>query len=102
VIVIGPLIQIVIVAINLYIWLVIISAILSWLVAFSVVNTSNRFVFAVWDFLHKITQPALRPIRRFLPNLGGVDISPVVLILLLYFCEMVLRNILWELRGAAL
>ena len=101
-IVLGPLIQIVIVAINLYIWVVIISAIMSWLIAFSVVNTSNRFVFAVWDFLHKITQPALRPIRRFLPNLGGVDISPVVLILLLYFGEMVLRNILWELRGAAL
>ncbi len=101
-IVLGPLIQILIVAINLYIWVVIISAILSWLIAFSVVNTSNRFVFAMWDFLHKITEPALRPIRRFLPNLGGVDISPVVLILLLYFCEMVLRNILWELRGAAL
>ena len=90
------------VAINLYIWVIIISAILSWLVAFSVVNTSNRFVFALWDFLHKVTEPALRPIRRFLPNLGGVDISPIVLILLLYFCEMVLGNILWELRGAAL
>ncbi len=101
-IVLGPLIQIVIFAIGFYIWLVIGSAILSWLVAFSVVNTSNRFVFALWDFMHKVTEPALRPIRRFLPNLGGVDISPVVLILLLYFCEMVLRNILWELRGAAL
>lgn len=101
-IVIGPLIQIVMVAINLYIYLVIGSAILSWLVAFNVVNTSNRFVFALWDFMHKVTEPALRPIRRFLPNLGGVDISPVVLILLLYFGEMVLGNILWELRGAAL
>jgi YggT family protein len=61
------------------------SAILSWLVAFNVLNTSNRFVYMVGDFLYRITEPALRPIRRFVPSLGGVDISPVVLILLLVF-----------------
>jgi YggT family protein len=78
--------------IDIYIWLLIASAILSWLVAFNVVNTSNRIVYAVGDFLYRITEPALRPIRRILPNLGGLDISPVVLILLLIF----VRNLIWE------
>jgi YggT family protein len=78
--------------INLYIWVLIISAVLSWLVAFNVINTHNRFVYQVMDFLYRVTEPALRPIRRLLPNLGGVDISPIVLILLLYF----LRNLLLE------
>jgi len=76
--------------INIYIWMLIIWAILSWLVAFNVVNTSNRLVYSVGDFLNRITEPALRPIRRIIPNLGGVDISPMILILLLIF----LRNLL--------
>jgi YggT family protein len=71
--------------ISIYIYVLVASAILSWLVAFNVVNTSNRFVYMVGDFLYRITEPALRPIRRFVPSLGGVDISPVVLILLLVF-----------------
>ena len=98
-IVIGPLIQIILVAIKIYIWVVIISAILSWLIAFKVVNTSNRLVYTLWDFLARVTEPALRRIRRFMPNLGGVDISPVILILALYFSQMVLANILWSLSG---
>jgi YggT family protein len=77
---------------NLYMWLLIGSAILSWLVAFNVINTRNRVVYAIGDFLYRITEPALRPIRRVLPNFGGIDLSPVVLILLLIF----LRNLLWE------
>lgn len=93
-IIIDPLIRIIMVAIDLYIWVVIISAILSWLVAFNVVNTSNRFIYTVGDALWRITEPALRPIRRFLPNLGGIDISPVILILILYFAKMVLGNVL--------
>ena len=68
--------------IQLYIYALICSAILSWLIAFKIINTSNRFVFVVIDFLYRLTEPALRPIRRFLPNLGGVDISPIVLILI--------------------
>jgi YggT family protein len=76
----------------LYIWVLIASAVLSWLVAFNVVNRYNRFVATVGDVLYKITEPALRPIRSFLPDLGGVDISPVVLILLLYF----IRDLLFE------
>jgi YggT family protein len=79
-------------AIDIYIWLLIGSVILSWLVAFNVVNTSNKFVYTVGDFLYKITEPALRPIRRVLPNMGGIDISPIILILLLYF----LRDLLYE------
>ena len=80
-------------AITIYIWLLIASVVLSWLVAFNVVNTRNRFVWTVGDFLHRITEPALRPIRNAMPNLGGVDISPVILILLLYFA----RDLLFEL-----
>ncbi|MEO1018313.1 MAG: YggT family protein [Pseudomonadota bacterium] len=71
--------------ISLYIWLLIASVILHWLVAFNVINTSNRFVYMIGDFLYKVTEPALRPIRNILPNLGGIDLSPVVLILALIF-----------------
>ena len=78
--------------IQIYIWLLIASAILSWLVAFNVINTSNRVIYMIGDFLYRVTEPVLRPIRSVLPNLGGLDISPVVLILLLYF----LQNLLWE------
>jgi YggT family protein len=78
--------------IGLYIWLLIASAVLSWLVVFQVVNTRNRGVMMIGDFLYRITEPALRPIRRVLPHLGGIDVSPVVLILLLIF----LRNLIAE------
>lgn len=76
--------------IGLYIWLLIASAILSWLVAFNVINTRNRFVYLLGDFLYRVTEPALRPIRRVMPNLGGLDISPVLLILLLMFVQRLL------------
>ncbi len=84
------LIQVIHIALNLYLWCIIISAVLSWLVAFNVVNTSNKFVFMVGDFLYRITEPALRPIRQFMPNLGGIDISPVILILGIYFVQSLL------------
>ena len=71
--------------INIYIWLIIINVILSWLVAFNVLNTQNKFVFAVLNATHQLTDPVLNKIRRFIPNLGSIDISPVVLILLLIF-----------------
>jgi YggT family protein len=73
--------------ISLYIWLLIAQAILSWLVAFGIVNRHNRVVATIGDFLWRITEPLLRPIRRVLPDLGGLDISPVVLILLLWFLD---------------
>jgi YggT family protein len=81
----GPLIGFIVLVIDLYIWVVIASAILSWLVAFNVVNTNNRVVLMIADTLYRLTEPALRPIRNILPNLGGIDISPVILILLLLF-----------------
>ena len=80
-----PLIGFIVLVIDLYIWVVIASAIFSWLLAFNVVNTQNRFVYSVADMLYRITEPALRPIRSLLPNLGGIDISPVILILFLLF-----------------
>jgi YggT family protein len=93
-----PLVQIILMAINIYVWMLIASAVLSWLVAFNVINTSNKFVYTVGDFLYRVTEPALRPIRRILPDLGGIDISPIVLILLLYFIQNVLAQLV--MRGA--
>lgn len=78
--------------IDIYTWIVIAGAIMSWLVAFGVVNISNKFIRMVVDVLYRLTEPALRPIRRILPNLGGVDISPVILLLGLFF----VRSLLWE------
>jgi YggT family protein len=78
--------------ITLYIWVLVFSAVLSWLVAFNVINTRNRAVYVIGDFLYRITEPALRPIRRVIPSLGGIDISPIILILLLWF----LRDLLFE------
>jgi YggT family protein len=71
--------------ISLYIWCLFIFVILGWLVQFGVINTQNRFVYLVMDFLYRITEPALRPIRRFVPNFGGIDISPILLVLVLIF-----------------
>ncbi len=85
------LISFIVLVIDLYIWVVIAGAILSWLIAFNVVNTNNRFVYQVADMLYRVTEPALRPIRSILPNLGGIDISPVILILgLLFIRDVVL------------
>ena|ERR1700710_371194 len=79
--------EIILLILDLYVWLLIASAILSWLIAFNVVNTRNQFVAAVAEFLYRITEPALAPIRRMMPNLGGLDISPIILILLIYFAQ---------------
>ena len=77
---------------DIYSWVIIISAILSWLVAFGVVNIRNQVMRMAVDFLYRITEPVLRPIRRFLPNLGGIDISPVVALLLIIFLQHLLRE----------
>jgi YggT family protein len=84
--------------ITIYLWIIIINAILSWLVAFNVLNTQNRFVFSVLDATYKLTDPALSKIRRFIPMFGSIDISPVVLILILMF----LRNIIFEILAPSL
>ena len=79
--------------IYLYVWVLIINAVISWLIAFNVLNTQNRFVYSVLEFTYKLTDPLLNYIRRFLPNLGSIDISPVILILLIYFARDLIRNI---------
>ena len=75
---------------QIYIWLLIASAVLSWLIAFNVVNTRNQAVAVIADFLYRITEPALRPIRNVMPDLGGIDISPVILILIIIFIRYVI------------
>jgi len=93
----NPFLWLIDTVITLYIWILIAAAVLSWLVAFNVVNTRNPVVASIGDFLYRITEPALRPIRSVLPNLGGIDISPVILILGLLF----LRNLIfWLALGA--
>ncbi|MFP4125637.1 MAG: YggT family protein [Alphaproteobacteria bacterium] len=91
------LLQLVDTAIGLYIWALIIAVIMTWLVQFNVISGRNRFVYLIGDFLTRITEPALMPIRRVLPDLGGIDISPIVLILLLTFAQ----SLLWEVFGGA-
>jgi YggT family protein len=88
----NPFLWLVHVIITLYIWVLIAAAVLSWLVAFNVVNAYNPTVRTIGETLHRLTEPLLRPIRNLLPNLGGLDISPVILILLLLFLE---RIIFW-------
>ena len=84
--------------ITIYLWIIIINAILSWLVAFNILNTQNRFVFSVLDATYKMTDPILNKIRSFIPTFGSIDISPVILILLLMF----LRNIVFEIFAPGL
>ena len=84
--------------ITIYLWIIIINALLSWLVAFNILNTQNRFVFSVLDATYKMTNPALNKIRKFIPTFGSIDISPVILILALMF----LRNLVFELFAPGL
>jgi YggT family protein len=90
----GPILSFILAAIDIYVVFLIAAVILSWLYAFNVINTSNQFLYMVADFLRRVTEPALAPIRRFLPDLGGVDISPIILILVLeYLVKGLLINI---------
>ncbi len=84
--------------ITIYLWIIIINAILSWLVSFNILNTQNRFVFSILDATYKMTDPALNKIRRFIPTFGSIDVSPLILILLLMF----LRNIVFEIFAPGL
>ena len=78
-------------ALDIYTWIIIASAVFSWLYAFNIVNARNPFVASVGNFLYRVTEPALKPIRRFLPDLGGVDISPIILFIIIFF----IRQLLW-------
>ena len=80
---------------DLYTWVLVVWVVLSWLIAFNVVNTHNRFVFMLSDILYRATEPVLRPLRRVLPNLGGLDIAPLVLVLVIFFVRNLLREYFW-------
>jgi YggT family protein len=84
------LFEVINIALTWYLWLVVAAVIVSWLVAFNVVNMRNQFVSMVGEFLYRVTEPALRPIRNALPNLGGIDISPVILFLIIIFIQRVI------------
>jgi YggT family protein len=86
------LFDVILIALDLYMWIVIAAAIFSWLVAFHVVNTRNQAIAMVGEFLYRITEPALRPIRNLLPNLGGIDISPVILFLIIILIQRVIEH----------
>jgi YggT family protein len=88
----NPFLWLILTIIDLYIWILIAAAVLSWLIAFNVVNSNNPTVRMIWDFLYRITEPVLGPIRTMLPGLGGIDISPVILIIGLLFLKQL---ILW-------
>ena len=84
------ILDIILLVLQIYIWLLIAAAVLSWLIAFNVVNTRNQLVALISEFLYRITEPLLRPIRNMLPNLGGIDISPVILILIILLIENII------------
>ena len=86
------LFQVIDIILQLYVYVLIASAIFSWLYAFNVINSSNQFVNSVGRFLYNVTEPVLAPLRRVLPNLGGIDISPIVVLLIIFFIQAVLHN----------
>jgi YggT family protein len=88
-----PVFSVINMALDLYWWVIIIMAVMSWLLAFDVINMRNDFVRSVWNTANALTEPALRPIRRFIPPLGGMDISPIILLLLLSFIQMELGQV---------
>ena len=89
------LLDVILIVLHLYVWLLIASAVLSWLIAFNVVNTRNQVVATVGEFLWRITEPVLRPIRNIMPNLGGIDISPVIVILVIFFLQSVITRYIY-------
>lgn len=92
-----PLLNTLMFALNIYIWILIANAIFSWLYAFNVINTRNQFVNMIGRALYQMTEPVLRPIRRFMPDLGGVDISPIVLVLIIYLIQQIIIYYLYPL-----
>jgi YggT family protein len=81
------ILDVILIALDLYVWVIIASAIFSWLYAFNVVNPRNQVVATIGNALYQLTEPLLRPIRRFMPNLGGLDLSPIVLLLLIFLVQ---------------
>ena len=88
-----PVIEVLIAILDIYWWVVIIQAIASWLIAFNILNTYSRPVAMIVDVLYRLTEPALRPIRQFVPSMGGLDITPIILLLIIWFVRMELRQL---------
>ncbi len=88
-----PLLAVISAIIGIYVWIVIASVVSSWLIGFNIINSSNHIVMMIIEFLYRVTEPVLRKIRRFLPALGGIDLSPLVLILFLWFLQRVLERL---------
>jgi len=96
------LLQIVQVLLNVLWWIIVIQAVLSWLIAFNVINTSNDFVRSLWEGLRKLTEPLYRPIRRILPDFGALDLSPIVVLLIVFIMSsIVIPNIIMSLASPA-
>ena len=89
------LLDVFLIVLQLYWWVIIAAAILSWLVAFNVVNRYNDFVRSIWNFVTALTEPLLRPIRGTVPNLGGIDISPLILLLLIFLLERIIEEYIY-------
>jgi YggT family protein len=87
--------DVVLIVLQLYVYVIIASAILSWLVAFNVVNRYNDFVRSIWNLVTALTEPLLKPIRGIIPNFGGIDISPVILLLLIFFIQRVIEEYIY-------
>jgi YggT family protein len=82
-----PFLEVIMFLLNFYMWIVIAAVIVSWLIAFNVINTRNQFVGMIVDVLYRLTEPVFRPIRQFMPNLGGIDFSPLIVLLIIYIIE---------------
>ncbi len=82
-----PILEVIIFLLNAYIYIIIAAVIVSWLIAFNVINTRNQIVAMIVDFLYRVTEPVFRPIRQLMPNLGGIDFSPLIVLLIIYVIE---------------
>ena len=89
------ILDVILLILQLYTYVIIVVAVLSWLVAFNVINIYNEFVRSIWTALNALTEPLLRPIRQILPSMGGIDISPVILIILIYFIEDIITRYIY-------
>ena len=96
-VVLANVLKVIIIALDFYQWIVIINVVFSWLVAFNIINTSNKFVYMVMDFTYRLTEPLYRRIRSILPNLGGIDLSPLIVLLGIFLVQGILRDTLYRL-----
>jgi len=93
----GPLLAVILILLDMYMYIVIAAVILSWLIAFNVINTRNHVVAMIADFLYRVTEPVFRPIRNFLPNLGGIDFSPLIVLLIIYVIRRYISDYIYPL-----